>query len=77
MIEESCKNKHIDEVEPVFRSHNQPTTIYRILNDNEKTKVLLKKFGTNEGGPSYIMFIDEKDHVTSIQKIDVMDYLLG
>lgn len=61
-------NRPVDEVEHVFRIHNQPTIIF--LENN-----ILKRFGTNEGGPCYHIYLDKNGVVIDIQEIDYLSYL--
>ncbi len=61
---EIFKGKHLSQVEPFFREHNQPTSIIRFNN-------LTKHFGTNEGGPSYKIYIDHNEIVLKIEIIEI------
>lgn len=63
-IPENYINKSIKIVEQLFREHNQLTTIY--CND-----LLITRFGTNEGGPSYKIFVNEKGIVLDIQEFNM------
>ena len=67
--------KPLHQVESLFIKHNQPTTIYTIhvdyLNrlDGPNCKTLLRKFGTNEGGPSYTIYVDKESIILKIEEI--------
>lgn len=54
--------KNLQDVEPIFREHNQYTAVYFDKN-------CLKTFGTNEGGPSYVIYVDSTGVILDIQTI--------
>lgn len=63
-------NQQLDAVEYYFRVHNQPTSIY-------VQSKLLKRFGTNEGGPSYQIYVDNNGKVVDIKKYNILDHIQG
>jgi hypothetical protein len=61
---QSFINKSLQEVEPIFRKYNQCTIIYQ----NGKH---IKTFGTNEGGPTYEIYIDSQSNVLDIKQFTI------
>jgi len=53
-------NEPIEEVEHIFREHNQLTSIYYNLK-------LIRSFGSNEGGPSYEIHVDSEGMILEIK----------
>jgi len=72
-------NKHISDIEPIFKKHNQPTRIYTLPSNNIKGTLpsidsvgkLLGNFGSNEGGPSYEIYIDQTGIISEIKEFDM------
>ena len=72
-------NRPLKEIESVFVEHNQPTIIYLIPPNetiyqkckNKKNKMIIKQFGTNEGGPSYRIYINTEGIVLKIDEFDL------
>lgn len=62
---QSLLSKHIDIVKQLFKTYNQPTSIYR-----QKGK-LIEQFGLNEGGPSYEIYIDQNNIISSIKVFEM------
>jgi len=65
-------NKPLSYVECVFREHNQPTVIYMVHQDKKR---IVDKFGTNEGGPSYSIYVNKEHIVVKIDEIDMLSFL--
>lgn len=63
-------NQKLDKVEYYFRVHNQPTSIYI-------QSKLLKVFGTNEGGPSYQIYVDDTGKVLDIKENNILDNIFN
>lgn len=61
-------NKSIDDILVIFKEYNQLTTVY-LVQDNINT--ILYTFGTNEGGPSYNIYVDSDGIVTHINQTDI------
>jgi hypothetical protein len=57
-------NKHISDIQPKFKKNNQPTCIYN-------QSKLLENFGSNEGGPSYEIYIDQTGIILEIKQFDM------
>ena len=67
-------NKHISDIEPIFKKHNQPTRIYTLPSNIKGTfgkNKLLRNFGSNEGGPSYEIYIDQTGIISEIKEFDM------
>jgi hypothetical protein len=65
-------NKHISDIEPIFKKYNQPTRIYTLPSNIKGTKgKLLGNFGSNEGGPSYEIYIDQTGIISEIKEFDM------
>lgn len=58
-------NKHINDIQPIFKKYNQPTHIY------STALIQLENFGSNEGGPSYEIYIDQTGIISEIKKFDM------
>jgi hypothetical protein len=67
---ENYINKQLQEVESVFIKHNQPTTIFLI----NETSTIIRQFGSNEGGPSYKIYVNTENVVIKIEENDI-DYI--
>ncbi|NBP01416.1 MAG: hypothetical protein EBU90_15005 [Proteobacteria bacterium] len=65
-------NQPISQVEAVFKKHNQPTYLY--LREHGGAIKLLEQFGTNEGGPSYVIFINTDGIVIEIKTQSMYDF---
>lgn len=67
----SLLSKHIDIVKPLFKIYNQPTSIFFIDDDkqirNRQKGKFIENFGLNEGGPSYEIYIDQNNIISSIK----------
>lgn len=57
-------NKHISDIEHIFKKHNQPTRIY-------SEGKLLGNFGSNEGGPSYEIYVNQTGIISEIKQFDI------
>jgi len=74
-------NKHISDIEPIFKKYNQPTRIYTLpsidsvgkgtLPSIDSVGKLLGNFGSNEGGPSYEIYIDQTGIISEIKEFDM------
>jgi len=53
-------NKPLHEVEDIFKKHNQYTIIFQ-------NGIRIKSFGTNEGGPTYEIYIDSHSTILDIK----------